>query len=116
MRRKPPLACRFFVSESGNEPVREWLKDLKPGARKEIGSDLHVVQWRWPIGKPLVDGLGHGLFELRSSNAGDIYRVFFCIVDSTIVLLHAFQKKTQKTPKSDLNLAKKRKSALEADE
>ena len=106
--KKPSLDCRFYRTTSGNEPVREWLKSLPAEARVEIGSDVAQVQWRWPIGKPLVDGFGDGLFEVRTSWNGNIYRVLFCFAGKTIVLLHGFQKKSQKTPKTDLDLARRR--------
>jgi phage-related protein len=81
--------------------------------RKEIGSDIQQVQWLWPVGKPLVDGFGRGLFEVRTGLDGDIYRVLFCIDESTMVLLHGFKKKSQRTPKPDLDLAKKRQKEVE---
>ena len=55
------------------------VKSLDPNVRREIGSDIQLVQWRWPIGKPLVDGFGDGLFEVRTSLEGNIYRVIFCL-------------------------------------
>lgn len=60
------------------------------------------------MGKPLVDGFGEGLYEVRTTVHGDIYRVLFCLDGATIVLLHGFQKKTPKTRKSDLDLARRR--------
>jgi phage-related protein len=112
-RKKPSLECRFYRSALGNEPVREWLKSLPVDVRAEIGSDIAQVQWRWPIGKPLVDGFGHGLFEVRTSWGGNIYRVLFCFAGTTIVLLHGFQKKSQKTPKADVDLARRRMKGTE---
>jgi len=107
-RKKPKLACRFYQTATGNEPVRDWLRDLPAAARKEIGADIGRVQWSWPIGKPLVDGFGAGLFEVRSALDGNIFRILFCLDGSTMVLLHGFQKKSQKTPKADLELARRR--------
>ena len=112
---KPTLHCRFFVTDAGNEPVRDWLKGLDPKVRQEIGSDIQLTQWRWPIGKPLVDGFGEGLFEVRTSLDDDIYRVLFCLDGSTMVLLHGFKKKGQKTPKRDLDLARKRQKKVKED-
>jgi phage-related protein len=63
---KPALDCRFYMAESGREPVREWLKQLDADVRREIGSDIGKVQWRWPVGPPLTDGLGQGLYEVRT--------------------------------------------------
>lgn len=71
------------------------------------------MQWLWPVGKPLVDGFGKGLFEVRTSVDREIYRVLFCIDASTLVLLHGFKKKSQRTPKADLDLARKRQKEVE---
>lgn len=109
----PRLGCRFYRSETGTEPVRDWLKDLESSVRKAIGSDIRVVQWRWPIGKPLVDGFGDGLFEVRTSADGNAYRVLFCTEGSDMILLHGFMKKTPKTPKTEIDLARQRKAKLE---
>jgi phage-related protein len=108
-RKRPALECNFYRTSTGNEPVREWLKSLDPNVRREIGSDIQLVQWRWPIGKPLVDGFGDGLFEVRTSLDGNIYRVIFCLERTTMILLHGFQKKSRKTPQADLDLARRRK-------
>jgi phage-related protein len=109
----PVLGCRFYRTQTGNEPVREWLKSLPAELRKEIGSDVEQVQWRWPVGKPLVEGFGRGLFEVRTSSDGNIYRVLFCLDGSTMVLLHGFKKKSRRTPKPDLDLARKRQKEVE---
>lgn len=112
--RRPALECRFYRSDVGGEPVRLWLRQLPAEVRKEVGSDIQVVQWRWPIGPPVVDGLGAGLFEVRAAFEGVQYRVLFCITDSTMVLLHGFVKKTRKTPKAAIALARRRMADLEA--
>jgi phage-related protein len=106
------IAVRFFRQQSGIEPVREWLKSLNPQERKLIGEDIKTVQWGWPLGMPLVRPLGGGLFEVRTTLEGRIARVLFAFVDGQIVLLHAFIKKSQKTPKSDLDLARERMKKL----
>lgn len=102
------LACNFHVTESNNEPVREWLKGLTANVRKAIGDDIRFVQQGWPVGKPYIDGFGKGLFEVRTSYNMNIYRVFFHIVDSEMILLHGILKKTGKTPARDLSLARDR--------
>jgi phage-related protein len=61
----------------------------------------------------LVDGFGSGLYEVRTSVDDDIYRVFFCNIQRTMVLLHGFMKKTQQTPKADLDLARKRQKIVQ---
>jgi phage-related protein len=74
---------------------------------------LKDVEFSWPIGMPLCRALGKGLWEVRSDlTGGRIARVLFCIHDGRMVLLHAFVKKTQKTPDADLELATKRKKEV----
>ena len=107
------LECRFFEQSSGNSPVKDWLRDLPKEVRQQVGSDIQLVQQEWPVGKPLVDGFGDGLYEVRSAHVGNIYRVLFCIVGSSMVMLHGFQKKTQKTPQDDIKLARRRKKLVE---
>jgi hypothetical protein len=53
-------------------------------------------------------GSARGLFEVWTSWNGNICRVLFCFTGTTIVLLHGFPKKSQKTPKADLDLARRR--------
>ena len=108
------LPVKFFRTAVGSEPVREWLKSLAEEERRVIGQDLWVLQEGWPIGMPLCRNLGQGLWEMRSDLPGrKIARVLFCIHDGAIGLLHGFIKKTRKTPKSDLELARNRKRELE---
>jgi phage-related protein len=103
------LPARFYRSDSGKEPVREWLKGLDLADRKVLGEDIKDVEFSWPIGMPLVRSMGKGLWEVRSSlPRGRIARVLFCVVTGQMVLLHGFIKKTQKTPKLDIDLAVKR--------
>jgi len=104
-----PLTVRFFASDAGNEPVREWLKSLPLEDRKTIGSDILAVQWAWPVGKPLVDSMGGGLWEIRSSLGNRIARTFFMIAGQEIILLHGILKKTRTAPKQDIDLARKRR-------
>jgi hypothetical protein len=40
---KPILAVMFYKTESGNEPVREWLKDLPKADRRAIGEDIKTA-------------------------------------------------------------------------
>jgi phage-related protein len=104
-----PLKVVFFKTETGHEPVREWLKELSKEDCKVIGTDILTVQYAWPVGKPLVDNLGDGIWEVRSRLDNRIARTLFVMVDQEIVLLHGFIKKQKKTPQDGLELAKKRK-------
>jgi hypothetical protein len=81
MKAARPLAVIFFKTEATNEPVREWLRALSQDARKTIGEDILTVQYAWPVGKPLVDHLGEGIWEIRSRLKDAIARTLFTVVD-----------------------------------
>ena len=105
------LSVKFFKTESGNEPVRDWLlEDLTIEERKVVGRDIKIIQMSWPIGMPLVKSMGSGLWEVRSNLGNKLARVLFAFHNNEIILLHGFVKKSQKTLKKDLELAKQRKS------
>ncbi len=109
---KPVLDVRFFATDMGAEPVREWLKVLSPIERKTVGEDIKTVQFGWPLGMPLVRSMGAGLWEVRIRLENRIARVLFVLDGSTMVLLHAFIKKQQETPKQDLDMARDRLKLL----
>ena len=112
MSKDEPLPIVFYRTLGGDEPVRDWLLSLPADIRKEIGGDIRNVQDGWPLGKPYVDGFGSGLYEVRTSHRGQQYRVFFIILEETMVLLHSFQKKTQKTPAAEIKLARRRQKEV----
>ncbi len=61
------------------------------------------------LGMPHTRAMGGGLFELRLKAAEGIARVFYCtVVDRRIVMLHQFIKKTDKTPRKELDIAQQR--------
>ena len=107
------LQAVFFRTEGGVEPVRDWLKGLNKRERLLIGTDLQTVEFGWPIGMPTCRPMGGGLFEVRTNMPGRIARVLFSVNKGRMFLLHAFIKKSQKTPKADLDLALRRKGELE---
>lgn len=112
MKRLPAI---FYRTETGSEPVREWLlsKKLSDDDRKRIGRDIAKVEFGWPIGMPTCDQLGDGLLEIRTDLDGNrITRVIFCIVDGRMLLLHAFIKKAPhgfKAPRHELETAQSRR-------
>jgi phage-related protein len=102
----------FFKTYSGNEPVREWLKLRTPNEKKVIGEDIKAVEYSWPIGYPHVIKLDKDLWEIRTNLQNGISRVFFTVWKGNMVLVHSIIKKSQKTPKQDLDLAKKRRDIV----
>jgi phage-related protein len=101
----------FFTTESGTAPVREWLKSLGKADRVAIGEDIADVEFEWPVGLPVCRPLGSGLYEMRTTLKDRIARVFFTIEGSDMILLHGFIKKSQSTPKPELDLARRRQQS-----
>lgn len=110
------ISAAFFRTSTGSEPVRDWLKDdLDAADRKIVGGDIATVEYGWPVGMPVCRPLGKGLYEVRSSlSSNRIGRVIFCFQDSSMVLLHGFIKKTQKTSKTDIEIARNRQKEIAA--
>jgi len=103
------VPASFYETANGKEPARDWLLGLDPESRRIVGRDIATAEFGWPVGMPLSRNLGGGLFEIRSNISGKrIARVIFEVRRGRMVLLHGFVKKSQKTPKSDLDLARQR--------
>ena len=102
---------RFFTTQSGREPVQEFIRAEDQKARDKIYEVLTYLQtYGFHLPTPYLrrmSGTKH-LWELRIKYQKQ-YRIFLARIDEqTIVLLHAIIKKTQKTPQRDLELARRR--------
>ncbi len=109
--KKQVLGCDFYTTASGGQPVRTWLKLLRQHDEETvaiIGADIEAIQWRWPVGLPLVEKLGGKLFAVRSSSSSGEWRVFFTVMGDLMVLLHGVNKKSKKTLPRDIALARER--------
>lgn len=113
---QPALKVIFYAESNGNEPVRKWLKALDKEIRAVIGEDVKKVQFRWPLGLPLVRHLEGSLWEVRSTFPNGIARIIFVAMKGRMVLLHGFVKKTPKTPSQDLAIAKERLKKYEEED
>jgi phage-related protein len=103
------ISVVFYRTSGGAEPVLDWLRNLPPDDRRVIGTDLATVQFGWPIGMPLCRPFGQGLWEVRSAlSSRRIARLLFFAEEGRIGVVHGFIKKTQKTPRDDLDLARRR--------
>ena len=102
------LSVSFYRTEAGNEPVRDWLKELPRGDKRIIGEDIKTAQIGWPLGMPLIRKMCKNLWEVRSSLPDGIARVFFTVDGNQMILLHGFIKKSHETPQKELNAAKAR--------
>ena len=109
------LPARFWQSVSGIVPVRDWLLALDAPDRKAVGDDIRTAEFGWPVGMPLCRKMkGHsGLWEIRTDLGNRrIARVFFTVEANSMVLLHGFIKKSQKTPQNEIDTALRRMKGL----
>jgi phage-related protein len=93
-----------------NETVEQSVLHLPPGllARYLRLTDL-MREFGPNLGMPHTRAMGEGLFELRVKGQEGIARVFYCtLIQRRIIMLHAFIKKSQQTPKRELDIAKRR--------
>jgi phage-related protein len=112
--RSKKITGRFYALGSGRRPVRDWLLELSRDDRRIIGRDIQKVEFGWPLGMPYCRPLGQGLWEVRCDlTGGRIARVIFCIVGGEMILLHGFEKKTQKIPPQDIALALRRMKEID---
>jgi phage-related protein len=113
MTRLKKVPAVFYQTKIGARPVRAFLLGLPRDDRRIIGNDIATVEYGWPIGKPTCAPLGLGLWEVRSDlTSNRIARVIFTLHEERMWLLHGFIKKTQKTPNSDIDIARKRKKEV----
>ena len=93
-----------------NEAVQQRIERWPVGIRAVYARITERMVWFGPhLGQPFTRGLGQGLFELRAKGREGLGRAFFgTVVGQEIVILHAFIKKTGKTPLKELEIARRR--------
>lgn len=102
---------RFYETPSGRPVIQEWLRSFDKPDRAILGFDLKRVQFGFPMGLPLCRSLGGGLWEVRSSLGGnrEVRMIFFHErQQKMLVVVHGFIKKSQKTPRTDIDIASRR--------
>ena len=115
----PKFEVLFYTTESGEQPVKDFLLSLEVKVRAKVMSMISVLsengyQLREPYSKHLSDGI----FELRINIGNNNARVlFFFYIGRKIILTNGFMKKSKKTPSAEIDKAKKyRKDYLDQKE
>ena len=92
--------------------ARDVIRSFSKPIRQDIGELLLKLQLGFNFGMPVsrpMPSIHSGAHELRLKDAGGIYRVFYYLKsEHGILVFHAFTKKTQNTPQSEVEIAKKR--------
>jgi phage-related protein len=105
----------FYRTEDGKVPVEEFLDDLNIKMRNKALDSLSILEeFGNQLREPFSKSMGNGLYELRIKFSGDIVRIFyFFMIGNRIILTNGFVKKDRKTPKLELDKAKKYKADFE---
>lgn len=98
----------FYETTSGEQPARDFLLSLDKKMRAKMADTISILQDNgYELREPYSKHLSEGIFELRAKVGSDITRVlYFFYVDRRIILTNGFIKKTQKTPRAEIERAK----------
>jgi phage-related protein len=98
----------FYEQENGNAPVEEFINALDVKLSAKIYRLLEMVETNgYELREPHSKYLEDGIFELRAKLGSDITRVlYFFYVGKRVIVTNGFVKKSQKTPKSEIEKAK----------
>lgn len=102
----------FFSSHNGRFPVRDFISTLEPSIVAKITTYLDLLSEFGPFLKPpFIKKINSEIYELRIKGKKQL-RVLYAKKQNSFILLHGFIKKTQKTPKKELEIALDRLSKL----
>ena len=86
----------------------DFISSISEVEARKIFYVLDILKMQERLSTKFIKHIGDGIFELRAEHGGNIFRVFFIFDESNIVLLfNGFQKKSQKTPRKEIDQAKK---------
>jgi phage-related protein len=100
-----------YKTSGGQEVVEEFIYKMQAPTQAKLWRLLDMLERFGPeLGMPHTRAMGGGLYELRVRGKQEV-RVFYVFAKGhTVYLLHAFQKKTQATPKKELDVARRRQA------
>lgn len=107
MRVAEAWSVEFYVAADGHSPVRDFLTGLDAKTQARFVWSIEQLRLQNVRARPpLVKHLEGKLWELREESNTNIYRVLYVFLTGRrVVFLHGFQKKTQKTPRREIDTA-----------
>lgn len=98
---------KFYIDEDGGIPVLEYIEALSDKEKAKILKYIEFLREHDGIlDEPYAKHIKNKIRELRVDFARNKHRIFyFTFIGKTIILLHAFLKKTEKTPLSEIKKA-----------
>lgn len=108
----PRFEVDFYEKENGEQPAKEFMLSLDKKLRAKLADTIMILQDNgYELREPYSKHISEGIFELRAKQGSDITRVmYFFYVDRHIILTNGFIKKSQKTPQSEIEKAKRYRS------
>lgn len=99
----------FYKKADGTAPAQEFILSLDEKMRTKMLKTIKMLEdSAYELREPYSKALTEGILELRAKVGSDTSRVlYFFVVGKTAVLTNGFIKKTQKTPRKEIELAKK---------
>ena len=99
----------FYEKEDGTEPAKDFLLSLDKKMRTKMLRTIEMLQYNgYELREPYSKSVSEGIMELRAKVGSDISRVmYFFVVGRKAILTNGFIKKTQKTPKEEIERAKR---------
>ena len=99
----------YYEREDGSKPAEDFILSQNNKMQAKLFMTLEFLEERGPaLREPYSKPLGDGIFEVRAKVGSDISRVlYFFVIGKRIILTNGFVKKTQKTPSSEIERAKR---------
>ncbi len=97
------IKVTYFETVRGDQPVRGYIDSLPDKERAKVKALIDYLSEKVVLNEPHAKKISGypGLYELRPGN----HRVFYCYHEGRVVLLHAFRKKSDKTPQREIETA-----------
>ena len=100
----------FYKTSEGKCPVKEYLKTLNAKDVEKILYSIDLIEEVDNVPSKFFKYLEDGIYEVRAERNGNIFRLLgFFSGGSFVILTNGFTKKEQKTPRKEIEIAKKRR-------
>jgi|SRR3989304_6964575 len=103
------FTIKYYEKENKEKPVEDFISSLDIKMRQKVFSYIVMLKEKGWLPFPYTSHIEGKIWELRIKYSSNIYRIlYFMHTGRQIVLLHGFVKKTQKTPRGEIDIAIKR--------
>jgi phage-related protein len=104
------FVCLYYKTKSGHSPVQAFIDGLSFKTQRKFFAKIGWLEEHGPrLVEPHAKKLEQDLYELRfEGEDGTIRVIYFFYIGKKIILVNGFKKKTQKTPRREIELAKRR--------